>query len=439
MLLSPMARFFIVVFFLGTVGYAGYAGFGMFRTSESVEKVAEYKTPEEADVYVRFAMEAFDSIQKNYWKKASESDLAELLQLSIQRATSSTTPLATKDRAGAAKMLSVAYGAIPEDKKKQAAIDTLIVALYNLPPVGRAQLLSAKQETELRQDVANVNPEKDLYADVGAPKGATPEEVKEAFEKKKEELEKVDTPEAKQQLAQAAYAADVLTEEQTKARYDTAKVEPTIFTRNIGDTYYLYVERMSPTTFDEFIQAINNVDPKIRNLVIDLRGNIGGALDIAPAWIGLFVGQNSFTFDLFHQEEYEPIRSPIAKLEKLEQFQEVAILTDGMTQSTAEVLTAALKRFNIAKVVGATTRGWGTVENTFPLTTTVDPAEKYTLLLVHSLTLRDGDNQPIESRGVDPDIQISDPAWRTVLVKHFKSTSLIEAIRSLAAKPPSKN
>jgi C-terminal processing protease CtpA/Prc len=60
------------------------------------------------------------------------------------------------------------------------------------------------------------------------------------------------------------------------------------------------------------------------------------------------------------------------------------------------------------------------------------------MLLVHSLTLRD-DNQPIESRGVDPDVAISNPDWRAELVKYFRSSSLIEALRSEASKPPIKN
>ncbi len=431
---------FVLVASISGSFYAVYNHIGIDTNKKAeMAAVASYATPEESDAFVRFGMEAFDSILKNYWKKASEADLAILFQQSVEKASSSSTPLTTQDRVGTAKMLAAALSGVSGEAKKQLALNTIIVALYNLPPVGRDQLLSAKQETTLRQEVSNVNPAKDLYADIGSTKGASVADLKKAYEGKKDELEKSTAPEAKQQLADAKYAYDVLTKDETKTRYDAAKIEPTIFTRHMGSTLYLYIEKMSPTTLDEFVSAINaGAKDKMTSLIIDLRGNIGGSLDIAPSFIGLFVGQNSYTFDLFHQDNYEVVRSPTPKLDALAQFTDVAVLTDNMTQSTAEVLTAALRRFHVAHVVGGTTRGWGTVENTFPLSTEIDPTEKYTMLLVHSLTLRD-DNQPIESRGVDPDVKITDPNWRTELVKYFRSASLIEALRTTATKPPIKD
>jgi len=97
--------------------------------------------------------------------------------------------LATHDRAGTATMIETALkAATSTDAKKNVALNTLIVALYNLPPVGRAGLLSDKQETSFRENVSNVNPEKDLYKDVGAAKGASTEEIAKAAEAKTAEL-----------------------------------------------------------------------------------------------------------------------------------------------------------------------------------------------------------------------------------------------------------
>jgi hypothetical protein len=51
-----------------------------------------YKTSNEKDsIYVRFEMEAFDSIQTNFWKKSTEADVAELFHLALVK-TASTTP-----------------------------------------------------------------------------------------------------------------------------------------------------------------------------------------------------------------------------------------------------------------------------------------------------------------------------------------------------------
>ena len=419
-----------------SLGYLGYR----VHPVAPIAVAVQYATPEEADPYVRFDMEAYDSIQKNYWQKGSDADMAKLFALSVQKAASGTTTPNVSDRAGTAKMIAAALASKSDDAKKEFALNTVIVALYNLPPAGRNGILSNKQEQVLRQEVSNVNPAKDLYADVGAQKGASVAEVKSAFVEKKQQLEKATSTDAKQQLAQATYAYDVLTKDDTKTRYDTAKVEPTIFVHTLGSTLYLYISQMAPTTYDEFVATINTAQSNrsLDSMIIDLRGNIGGALDIAPAIIGLFLGQNQYTFDLYSQGDYTPVRSPVPRLDALKRYRDIAILTDGMTQSTSEVIASSLKRLNIAHTVGQTTRGWGTVENTFPLSSSIEASTTYALLLVHGVTLRD-DNQPIEGRGVDADVNTTDPNWKSQLPTYFRSLSIITALQQEAKKPPLKD
>ena len=417
---------------------SGGAGHYFFWPAHAAPVAAiTYKTAEESDPYVRFDMEAFDSMQKNYWKKATDADLANLFSLSVQKAASATSTLLASDRSSTAKMIANEFAKVTGDAKKQLALQILIAALYNLPPVGRNQLLSNTQEKVLRQDVSNINPSRDLYTDVGASSGATPEELAAAYKEKKAKLESATSTEAKQQLAQASYAYKVLTDANTKTRYDQAKVEPTMFMRILGTTLYIYIEKMSPTTMNEFTDAIQKAEGQkgLDSMIIDLRGNIGGSLDIAPYFVGAFLGQNQYTFDLFRQDEFIPARSPITKIDSLAHYRDIAILTDNMSQSTAEVIAAALKKFNIAHTVGTATRGWGTVENTFPLTTSIDASSTYALLLVHSLTLRD-DNQPIEGKGVDPDVNTAATNWETKLFSYFGSESLISALKNNVTKPP---
>ncbi len=415
-------------------------GVGRVQNSAAVA-LASYQTPEEKqDVYARFMMEGYDTIVKNYWSKPEDKALAEHFQLSLQKAlnTPVVPALATHDRAGAAAMVEAALKtATSSEAKKKIALDTLIVALYNLPPIGRAGLLSNKQETSFREAVSNVNPDKDLYKDVGAAKGATPEEVAKAAAAKTAELAKENTPEAKAQIAQVAYAQKVLTNPNTKDLYDAAKIEPSANNHVFGKTLYVSLSKITPTSFIEFGRTILSASttPGLDSLIIDLRGNIGGDLAFAQNFLGLFLGQNQYAFDLFHQGEYNAQRTVQGKFAELGRYKEIALLTDNMTQSTAEVTTAAMKRFRLAHVVGGTTRGWGTVENTFPLSTVIDPTEKYSMLLVHSLTLRE-DNQPVQDRGVDPDVNIADPKWKSELSSYFTDSSLIEAIKKTVVKPP---
>ncbi len=398
-----------------------------------------YKTPQEANTFVRFDMEAYDLILQNYWQKAGEADLAKLFQLSLQKADnlSDLPNLATSTRSGTAQMFfSTFQNATSTNAERQLAINTLIVALYNLTPTGRGSLLSSSQEKTLRQEVSNINPSNDLYQNLGLQDGASIEDVKSAYQKEKTDLEASTSPSAKTQLDQITYAEEVLTNQNSKFLYDQDKVEPTVFSRNVGTTLYLYFEKISPTTIQEFARAVDNASTTpLDSMIIDLRGNIGGSFDFAPYFFGLFVGQNQYAFDIFHQGNYDVERTTSGKFDELSRYKEIAVLADGMTQSTAEVMTAMFKRFRLATVVGQKTRGWGTIEDTFPIKTVIDPDKSYSLLIVKDLTLRD-DNQPIEQNGVLPDVDIGQKNWKAQLQNHIRSTNLINAVVQTVSKPP---
>jgi len=414
-------------------------GFWFYNSKHTLGISSSYKTPEEKDPYVRFGMEAYDSIKQNYWNDPKLYDLATIFKLSLEKA-GAKTDLATSTREGVATMLAKAVEtATTTDAKKNLIVNTLIVVTYNLEPAGRNGILSTAQETQLRQTVANVNPGKDLYQDLGLQKGATVEDVELAYVEKSKELKASTTPEAKAELEQVTYANKVLTNNDSKALYDQNQIEPTVWTTKLDKTLYMYVSKISPTTFMEFAKAIDNASttPGLNSMILDFRGNVGGSLDFVQNFMGLFLGGNQYAFDLFHQGEWQAQRTVQPKFPLLDRFSEVAIITDGMTQSTAEVISAAFKRLHLGRTVGVHTRGWGTVENTYPISTEIDPKTKYSLLLVNSITMRD-DNQPIEGRGVDPDIDTTDPKWKTKLSNFFHSTSLITVLGNQATKQPIK-
>ena len=174
--------------------------------------------------------------------------------------------------------------------------------------------------------------------------------------------------------------------------------------------------------------------PDLDSLIIDLRGNIGGALDFTLYFMALFLGPQQYAFDLFHRGDLEVQRTPpIAKMSELDRYREIAVLIDGMTQSTAELTASVLRHEHLAYIVGTKSRGWGTVEHTYPISTSIDPGENYALLLVNNLTLRD-DNQPIEQNGILPDIDISDANWQQELSRYFTSASLIAALKREVAR-----
>ena len=117
-------------------------------------------------------------------------------------------------------------------------------------------------------------------------------------------------------------------------------------------------------------------------------------------------------------------------LASLVRYKKVVVLVDNQTQSSAELMAAVLKKYNVGILVGTTTKGWGTVENTFPLKQLIDPKEKYSLFLAHSLTLRE-DNQPIEGKGVDPLINVANKDWPQQLFGYLHYQELVDAVKIL--------
>ncbi len=345
-----------------------------------------------------FTSEVYNKIKENYWNNISEAELKNLFKLAT-------------DQNG---------GQVNKDNAAQIAQ----AILASLAPAGRSGLFTQKQEAELKNKVENINPEKDLYKDLGISKEASKGSIEQAFQEKvKKEPEKA---------KELSYAKDVLTKDDTKARYDANKVEPTIFAKVIKPgIFYVQFKRFSPTSYEEFVKAFEDYrDAGLTSLIFDLRGNIGGAIDSTALYLGNFIGKNLSAFDFYHQGEYVPFKTPTEKLPSISKYKQMVILIDNQTQSSAEMMAASFKKYHTGVVIGTPTKGWGSVERVFPLENQFDPSQKYSMFLVHSVTLRE-DNQPIEGRGVEPDININSANWQEQLFSYFRNQDLTVAISSL--------
>ena len=322
-----------------------------------------------------------------------------------------------------------------EDKKKELVVNIANIVLVNLKPFGRSQLYTQKQETQLRETVNNIDKGTDLYQALGVEKDASPEQINQVYEQKLAELtpEKDTSIEAAQELALVNRAFEALSEPETRKIYDDSGIEPTVFAKLITpDILHLRLIKLSPQTFEEFQKVTDEID-KTENpttLILDLKGNIGGAIDLLQYFMGPFIGQNQYAYEFFHQEQYQAFKTQVGWLPSLVRYKKVVVLIDEQTQSSAELMAAILKKYNVGILIGTTTKGWGTVENTFPIKQSLDPSEKYSIFLVHSLTLRD-DNQPIEGKGVDPVINIKDKDWQKQFLAYFNYQELVNAVENI--------
>lgn len=467
----PHLQYVVMISLIFGLGIGtGYAIFGKNNVNLNI-------TQTQKDPYVAFLEETYDKIKENYWDSISDEQLTNLYKLAAEKITGRTQKLDTRtkpapqpaqtqpqqtatglslDLQGTSiadikvlskpspnpiadqkqaleKMIKNILKDLDNTKKIEFSKTLAAAVLTNLSPLGRSGLYTQKQEEQLKNTVSNINPGKDLYKDLGLSKGAAKDMVEKAYQEQSVKLAEDKSDQAKQKLKDIAYARSVLTQDNQKKNYDSNKVEPTVFNKIYPNQIaYIKFLKFSPTTYDEFTRLITSFDtpdgPKA--LIFDLRNNVGGAIDSLPFFLGNFLGDKQEAYEFLHKGEYEPFKTIGQKLPGLIRLKQIIILIDKGTQSSAELLASALKKYHFGVVVGEASKGWGTVEKVFPITNQIDPTEKLSLFLVHSITIRD-DGQPIEGRGVEPDISITDPDWEGKLFDYFRNPDLIQAIKTL--------
>jgi len=392
------------------------------------------------DVYLGFLSEAYNTIKQNYWDNLSDTQLSSLFKTGAENLVGGSYNLKSNDLEGLKKIYSEILAHFNDAQKKEFSVKLANLVLTSLAPQSRSGLYTQKSEQSLQNTVQNVNPEANLYQNLGLSKDAADSELKNGYNQKAAEIKaKKEEPDQKQaELEKLDYAYGVLSDKDSREQYDQTGAEPTVFYKLLKpEIFYIYIKIFSPTTFSEFQRAANSLGDieSVNTLILDLRGNIGGSIDILPYFLGPFIGQDQFAYEFLHQGERIAFKTKTGWLDSLVRYKQVVILVDSQTQSTAELLAAVLKKYNVGVVVGDKTRGWGTVEKVFEIKQQIDPAEKYSLFLTHSLTLRD-DNQPIEGKGVEPIINLNGDSWENQLNDYFRHPQLTQVLSDLWLEGP---
>jgi len=416
----------------------GLCSFIAYNANQKHELTAKTQNK---NIYVSYLLEVYDKIKENYWENLSDEQIVDLYVLGSEKLLGQPQALKTKNRDSLEKILTEALKDIDTDQKKKDFTTTLAdTVLQNLKPLGRSKLYSQKDETALKNTVNNVNPEVDQYKILGISKEASSSQITDAYTKQSQKWDpkKNSDPQAQKKFEEITKAYQVLFDESNRKLYDTSGVEPTMDYKFISpEIFYIHIKKFSPTTQEELLKVTDksNLHPDADTLIFDLRDNIGGAIDGLPWFLGPFIGPDQYSYQFFHKGEKQDFKTLAGFLPGLLKFKKTVVLINEGSQSTAEVMAAALKKYNVGVLVGVPTKGWGTVEKVFPLTTKLDPSQKDSVFLVHSLTLRD-DGQPIEGRGVDPTINITDPNWQKLLYAYFRYPELADAIKNIWNEKP---
>ena len=98
----------------------------------------------------------------------------------------------------------------------------------------------------------------------------------------------------------------------------------------------------------------------LTGMIVDLRGNPGGQLDICINICDMFLDEGVIVYTLDRQQNKVEYNARNGKVEL-----PVAVLVNGETASASEIFAAALQDYGVAAVVGTTTYGKGIVQTQY--------------------------------------------------------------------------
>lgn len=184
----------------------------------------------------------------------------------------------------------------------------------------------------------------------------------------------------------------------TRDRIDLISVTSQIFEKDDKRIGYIKVTNFASNTFNQFQTALNELEENdIESLVIDVRDNLGGQLEVATQIASLFLTKDKVVYQLNTNGIIQPIYSTGPG-----SFQKpITVLINGATASASEVLAIALQESADATVIGTTSYGKGTIQESYKLST--GATIKFT---VQEWLSPNGNT--VNEVGVKPDIEVSE-------------------------------
>jgi carboxyl-terminal processing protease len=182
--------------------------------------------------------------------------------------------------------------------------------------------------------------------------------------------------------------------------------EPSIDYKPLSDNIgYIQIAYFADHTVSEFETALNDaIDDECTGLILDLRGNPGGYLDVVADIADEFLDSGIILYEA--TDSLEIIRDWAANPGGLATDIPLAVLVDGSSASGSEVLAGALQDHGRAAIIGTQTFGKGSVDSTYELQ---DGSALY-LTTARWLT---PDKHLIEGIGITPDyeVEFSEEDW----------------------------
>ena len=200
----------------------------------------------------------------------------------------------------------------------------------------------------------------------------------------------------------------------------------TVFTNDVDEFKYIRISTFSTETADEFKDALKDVPDSCPGLIIDLRGNPGGFLDVVIKIADWLLPEGKIVYTQTRQGKQRVYNSDEYYIDT-----PIVILTDSGSASASEILSGAVKDHKRGILVGEKTFGKGCVQEIFRLRN--GGALKLTTEYYYTPS-----GVCIQGTGIEPDIEVSLPeeALNTPLSKlpYEQDTQLQKAVEILKGK-----
>jgi carboxyl-terminal processing protease len=172
-------------------------------------------------------------------------------------------------------------------------------------------------------------------------------------------------------------------------------VLPSVVTRMLGHGIaYLALRNFNNRTIPELAQSLRNLEEQgTQALILDLRGNPGGFLDVAVEAVSRFINEGPVLW----WEDADGSRYPILVKQRPTYDWPLIVLVDQGSASAAEIMAGAIQDADRGILVGTRTFGKGSVQNVHQLR----DGGSLRVTTAHWLT-RDG--RPIQGVGLEPDV-----------------------------------
>lgn len=167
-----------------------------------------------------------------------------------------------------------------------------------------------------------------------------------------------------------------------------------------GDIGYINITSFDELTYKDFMEELKTVqDKKVKGLIIDLRNNPGGLLDVTAEIADELLGEGVIVYTETRDGEKDYYKSKKSKVDL-----PLVVLVNGGSASASEILAGAIKDYKRGELIGTKTFGKGIVQRISPLPTKDGSAIKLT---ISEYFTPNGTN--IHGIGIEPDIKVELP------------------------------